>query len=211
MKDYPSSKAFSVSVSGITCTRATTKPRKAIVWTPTPHQHQCHNYNNPLHNNQIENKLIEYIQNGMIGHGEMETERSQNQHWQLVTYCFQTLSGLIYVPNDNISVAPSYRFSRAHHTQKHLIVSPHMVWWTNAVIPEYSCAAKMWMIPFRGTASRTFYPGIGIYTAHNKITKELLVKEVIITREEKTNGMVFFSGNSFNKEMQDTLKVTLFK
>jgi uncharacterized lipoprotein YddW (UPF0748 family) len=55
------------------------------------------------------------------------------------------------------------------------------------------------------------YPGIGIYTAHNKITKELIVKEVIITREEKTNGIVFFSGNSFNKEMQDTLKVTLFK
>ena len=55
------------------------------------------------------------------------------------------------------------------------------------------------------------YPGIGIYTAHNKITKELIVKEVIITREEKTNGMVFFSGNSFNKEMQDTLKVSLFK
>jgi uncharacterized lipoprotein YddW (UPF0748 family) len=55
------------------------------------------------------------------------------------------------------------------------------------------------------------YPGIGIYTAHNKITKELLVKEVIITREEKTNGMVFFSGNSFSKEMQDTLKLSLFK
>jgi uncharacterized lipoprotein YddW (UPF0748 family) len=55
------------------------------------------------------------------------------------------------------------------------------------------------------------YPGIGVYTAHNKITKELIVKEVIITREEKTNGMVFFSGNSFNKEMQDTLKASLFK
>jgi uncharacterized lipoprotein YddW (UPF0748 family) len=55
------------------------------------------------------------------------------------------------------------------------------------------------------------YPGIGVYSAHNKITKELIVKEVIITREEKTNGMVFFSGNSFNKELQDTLKVSLFK
>ncbi len=55
------------------------------------------------------------------------------------------------------------------------------------------------------------YPGIGVYTAHNKITKELIVKEINITREEKTNGMVFFSGNSFNKEMQDTLKVSLFK
>jgi uncharacterized lipoprotein YddW (UPF0748 family) len=55
------------------------------------------------------------------------------------------------------------------------------------------------------------YPGIGVYTSHNKITKELIVKEISITREEKTNGMVFFSGNSFNKEMQDTLKVSLFK
>lgn len=55
------------------------------------------------------------------------------------------------------------------------------------------------------------YPGIGVYSAHNKITKELIVKEIIITREEKTNGMIFFSGNSFNKEMRDTLKVSLFK
>jgi len=55
------------------------------------------------------------------------------------------------------------------------------------------------------------YPGVGVYTAHNKITKELIIKEVNITREEKTNGMIFFSGYSFNREMQDTLKVTLFK
>ena len=55
------------------------------------------------------------------------------------------------------------------------------------------------------------YPGIGIYTSHNKITKELLISEVNISRELGTGGMVFFSGNSFNKEMRDTLKATLFK
>ncbi len=55
------------------------------------------------------------------------------------------------------------------------------------------------------------YPGIGVYTAHNRITKDLIIKEVNITREEKTSGMIFFSGYSFNREMQDTLKATLFK
>ncbi len=55
------------------------------------------------------------------------------------------------------------------------------------------------------------YPGIGVHTSHNDITKELIIKEVKITREEKTGGMIFFSGNSFNKEMRDTLKVSLFK
>lgn len=54
------------------------------------------------------------------------------------------------------------------------------------------------------------YPGIGVHTSHNDITKDLIVKEVNITREEKTNGMVFFSGYSFNKGMMDTLKVTVF-
>ncbi len=54
------------------------------------------------------------------------------------------------------------------------------------------------------------YPGIGVHTSHNDITKELIVKEVNITREEKTNGMVFFSGYSFNREMMDTLKATVF-
>lgn len=54
------------------------------------------------------------------------------------------------------------------------------------------------------------YPGIGIHTSHNDITGELLIKEVEITREERTNGMVFFSGYSFNKEMMDTLNATLF-
>jgi len=54
------------------------------------------------------------------------------------------------------------------------------------------------------------YPGIGVLSAHNKITKELIVKEVLLTRELGTKGMVFFSGNSFNKEMRDTLKVSVF-
>jgi len=55
------------------------------------------------------------------------------------------------------------------------------------------------------------YPGIGIYTSHNKITKDLIAKEVIISREQGAKGMAFFSGNSFGKEMRDTLKVNLFK
>ncbi|MGD0340483.1 MAG: family 10 glycosylhydrolase [Bacteroidales bacterium] len=54
------------------------------------------------------------------------------------------------------------------------------------------------------------YPGIGVYTSNNKITKELIVKEVNIARELGAVGMVFFSGNSFNKEMRDTLKADLF-
>jgi|WetSurMetagenome_2_1015567.scaffolds.fasta_scaffold03427_2 uncharacterized lipoprotein YddW (UPF0748 family) len=54
------------------------------------------------------------------------------------------------------------------------------------------------------------YPGIGVHTAHNDITKDLIVKEVEITREEKANGMVFFSGYSFNKEMMDVLKASVF-
>ena len=54
------------------------------------------------------------------------------------------------------------------------------------------------------------YPGIGVFTAHNKITKDLITKEVVISRNLGTGGMVFFSGNSFNKEMRDTLKSSLF-
>jgi len=55
------------------------------------------------------------------------------------------------------------------------------------------------------------YPGIGVHTSHNDITKELIVKEVNITREKKTNGMAFFSGYSFNKTIMDTLAVSVFK
>ncbi|MFA6127186.1 MAG: family 10 glycosylhydrolase [Bacteroidales bacterium] len=53
------------------------------------------------------------------------------------------------------------------------------------------------------------YPGIGVQTSHNKITKELLINEVRISREEGAGGMVFFSGNSFNQDMRDTLKTTV--
>ncbi len=55
------------------------------------------------------------------------------------------------------------------------------------------------------------YPGIGVHTSHNDITKELIVREVNITREEKTNGMAFFSGYSFSKAMIDTLTAEVFK
>ena len=55
------------------------------------------------------------------------------------------------------------------------------------------------------------YPGIGVRTSHNIITKELIVEEVKIARQEKTGGVVFFSGYSFNKELRDTLKTGLFK
>jgi uncharacterized lipoprotein YddW (UPF0748 family) len=55
------------------------------------------------------------------------------------------------------------------------------------------------------------YPGIGVHSSHNHITKELIIEEVKITRDEETNGMVFFSGNSFMEELRDTLKVSVFK
>jgi len=48
------------------------------------------------------------------------------------------------------------------------------------------------------------------FTAHNNITKDLITREVVIARKLGTRGMAFFSGNSFNKEMRDTLKVSLF-
>jgi hypothetical protein len=54
------------------------------------------------------------------------------------------------------------------------------------------------------------YPGIGVFTAHSKITKDLITREAVISRSLVTRGMVFFSGNSFNKEMRDTLKSSLF-
>lgn len=50
------------------------------------------------------------------------------------------------------------------------------------------------------------YPGIGVHTSHNNITKDLICKEVLISRELGAKGIVFFSGYSFNKEMRDTLK-----
>jgi uncharacterized lipoprotein YddW (UPF0748 family) len=55
------------------------------------------------------------------------------------------------------------------------------------------------------------YPGIGVHTSHNKITKELLVKEIEILREEGAEGLAIFSGNSFGAEMRDTLRLSVFK
>ncbi|MCX6223162.1 MAG: hypothetical protein NTV01_00150, partial [Bacteroidia bacterium] len=55
------------------------------------------------------------------------------------------------------------------------------------------------------------YPGIGVVTSHNKITKDLLINEVRIAREEGAGGVVFFSGNSFSQEMRDTLRATVLK
>lgn len=54
------------------------------------------------------------------------------------------------------------------------------------------------------------WPGIGIATSHNKITKEILIQEINILREKGTGGVVFFSGNSFNQDFRDTLKTTVF-
>jgi uncharacterized lipoprotein YddW (UPF0748 family) len=55
------------------------------------------------------------------------------------------------------------------------------------------------------------YPGIGVHTSHNKITKELLIKEIEALREEGAEGLAIFSGNSFTEEMRDTLRVSVFK
>jgi len=54
------------------------------------------------------------------------------------------------------------------------------------------------------------YPGIGIVTSHNKITKELLINEIKIVREEGAGGVVLFSGNSFSQDMRDALKTSVF-
>ncbi len=55
------------------------------------------------------------------------------------------------------------------------------------------------------------WPGVGISTSHNKITKHILVQEIGIAREAGTGGVVFFSGHSFNEAFRDTLKATVFK
>lgn len=55
------------------------------------------------------------------------------------------------------------------------------------------------------------YPGIGVKTSHNQITKELIVKEVEIIRDEGADGVIFFSGYSFTPEFRDTLKLTVFR
>ncbi len=53
------------------------------------------------------------------------------------------------------------------------------------------------------------YAGIGIVTSHNKITKEILVQEVQISREAGAQGVVFFSGNSLSEEFMGFLKPIL--
>ena len=71
---------------------------------------------------------------------------------------------------------------------------------------EYTARA----VQLAGNGCRV-YPGIGVGTSHNKITKELIVKEVQIAREERADGFIFFSGNSFTPEFRDALKATVLK
>ncbi len=75
-----------------------------------------------------------------------------------------------------------------------------------ALFREYTARA----VELAGNGCRV-YPGIGVGTSHNKITKELIVKEVQIAREERADGFIFFSGNSFTPEFRDTLKSTVLK
>ena len=49
-------------------------------------------------------------------------------------------------------------------------------------------------------------PGIGIVTAENTITKELLSKEVDIARKAGAGGFAFFSGYAFDEGFKVTLK-----
>jgi len=53
------------------------------------------------------------------------------------------------------------------------------------------------------------YPGIGIATSHNRISKKSLVEEVEITRGFSCNGFAFFSGYSLTPDMIDTLRLTV--
>lgn len=55
------------------------------------------------------------------------------------------------------------------------------------------------------------WPGIGIATSHNKITKDILIQEIDIARKKGAGGVVFFSGYSFNEELMNALKATVFK
>ena len=57
----------------------------------------------------------------------------------------------------------------------------------------------------KGTDCRV-YAGLGIGTSHNKITGDLLLKEIRITRSEGSGGFAFFSGYSLNQNFRDILK-----
>jgi len=54
-------------------------------------------------------------------------------------------------------------------------------------------------------------PGIGIMTAENKITGELLIREITTARKAGAGGISFFSGYSLSKDLRDTLKATVFR
>ncbi len=55
------------------------------------------------------------------------------------------------------------------------------------------------------------YPGIGIYSYHNKITPDILLDEIQTARGKDAGGVVFFSGNSLSAGLIDTLSKTVFK
>jgi uncharacterized lipoprotein YddW (UPF0748 family) len=55
------------------------------------------------------------------------------------------------------------------------------------------------------------YPGIGLVTSHNKITRDLLEKEVEIVREEGSDGVILFSGYSLTPEFMGALRETVFE
>jgi len=55
------------------------------------------------------------------------------------------------------------------------------------------------------------YPGIGIFTYHNKITSSILLDEIQTARDKDAGGVVFFSGNSLSAGLIDTLSKTVFK
>ena len=55
------------------------------------------------------------------------------------------------------------------------------------------------------------YPSIGCTTSHNKNTPDGVVESVKISREEGADGVYFFSAYSFNDEIIEKLKLTVFR
>ena len=55
------------------------------------------------------------------------------------------------------------------------------------------------------------YPGIAVSTSHNKNTPEDVEEQIIISREENADGVVFFSGSSFSDSFLNKLKSYVFK
>jgi uncharacterized lipoprotein YddW (UPF0748 family) len=62
-----------------------------------------------------------------------------------------------------------------------------------------------------GNGKCLVYPTIGCNTSHNKNTPEGVVESVKISREEGADGVYFFSAYSFNDEIIEKLKSTVFK